>query len=97
MLKAAKDRALKKGLPFDIELTDIKIPEVCPVLGIPLVISRRGRSGWFDDSPSLDRVNPAKGYVKGNVHVISNRANRIKMDATYEELLKIAEYVKLCG
>lgn len=97
MFKAAKERAARKNLPFNIELSDVIIPEVCPVLGIPLVVSLRGKPGWYDDSPSLDRVKPHKGYVKGNVNVISNRANRLKMDATYDELIKVAEYVKSCG
>jgi hypothetical protein len=96
MWKAAKERAIAKDLPFDIEPEDIIVPEFCPVLGIPLVQEIRGRSGWYDDSPSLDRKIPELGYVKGNIEVISNRANRIKADATEEELELVLAYVKTC-
>jgi hypothetical protein len=37
---------------------------------------------------------PAKGYVKGNVAVISTRANRIKSNATYKEIQMVADWVK---
>lgn len=80
----ARSRAKKRGLPFDITYEDVVVPEFCPILGIPL--KEKGRPGWSDNSPSLDRIIPEKGYVKGNVRVISNRANRIKIDATIEEL-----------
>ena len=44
-------------------------------------------------TPSLDRINPKLGYVKGNVQVISWRANNIKRDATAEELRLVADFV----
>lgn len=56
------------------------------MLGIELSISE-GRMA--DNSPSLDRFKPELGYVKGNIHVISTRANRIKNDATYNEIRKL--------
>jgi hypothetical protein len=46
-----------------------------------------------DNAPTLDRINNSCGYVPGNVAVISWRANRIKCDATPEELRRIADYV----
>lgn len=88
-----KKRAKKKGLIFDLEIQEIpKIPEYCPILGIK--IQDNNISSPLDSSPSLDRINPKKGYVKENVRIISNRANRIKSDATLKELrliLKDAE------
>lgn len=68
------------------------VPPCCPVLGIPLV-RRKGR-GVADHSPTLDRLIPAKGYVRGNVMVISMRANRIKSDATLEELERVAAWLR---
>lgn len=47
-----------------------------------------------DASPSLDKIIPSLGYVPGNVLVISWRANRIKCDATANELMLIANYYK---
>lgn len=87
---SAKSRAKIKGLAFDIEQADITIPEVCPILGVRL--ERRG-SGT---SPSLDRINPELGYIKGNVWVISNKANMMKSNASREELLAFASWVNTC-
>ena len=87
MLKRSKSRALQKGYEHNLELTDITIPSHCPLLGIALEV---GVGGCQPNSPSLDRIDPRKGYVKGNVWVISNKANSIKNNATPEELLTIA-------
>lgn len=88
---AAKNRARKQNVPFDLEPEDIVFPEICPVLGIPLLFSKGGRN---NNTPSLDRVIPSLGYVKGNVRIISWRANRLKCDATLEELRKLVEYME---
>ena len=85
---SAKSRAKKKGIPFDLKLSDIVVPEHCPLLGIKLQHHKRnGKTAGFEqDSPSLDRLIPEKGYVRGNVWVVSLRANTIKNNATLEEL-----------
>lgn len=89
-----KVRAKKKGLPFDLTLEDLFFPDLCPVLGIPMV----ERSGKFNDnSPSIDRLIPEKGYVKGNVRIISYRANRIKCHATIDDLRLILAYMEREG
>lgn len=89
MVRAAKARASKAGVPFDLKAEDIFIPHSCPVLGLPLVV---GQEQATDQSPSLDRVLPLMGYVKGNILVISNRANRIKNNATIPELRQVADF-----
>jgi len=86
MLSAARDRAREKHLAFDLTLDDIIIPARCPVLGIEL------RPGNNNTRPELDRIKPEAGYVKGNVCVISGRANRIKWNASFDELYRVAEY-----
>lgn len=91
MLGSAKQRALKKNLEFNIDISDFNLPEKCPLLGIPLSINSKNK----DFSYSLDRIDSTKGYVKGNVWVISWRANRIKSDATIEELDMIAKNLKM--
>lgn len=53
----------------------------------------KDKSKGRECSPSLDRVNIDKGYIKGNIAVISNRANRIKSDATIEEIKALYEYM----
>lgn len=86
----AKGRAKKKGLPFTIGVTDVVVPALCPLLGIPLKHHVGDGKGPRDDTPSLDRLVPRLGYVPGNVWVISNRANRIKADATADELALVS-------
>jgi hypothetical protein len=78
-------------LPFDLSVEDLVVPEVCPILGMKLLWSDGPRK---ENSPSLDRSIPELGYVKENVHIISWRANRIKNNATPEELIAIAEYME---
>lgn len=97
MLNRARQRAKKKGIIFELTIDDIKIPDVCPILGIPLKINKGGRSGFFDDSPSLDRIKPELGYVKGNVRVLSARANLLRNNATKEEIEKILKDFELCA
>ncbi len=88
-----KYRAKQKGLPFDLELSDIIIPEVCPILGIPIQRNIGGLSR-AQNSLSIDRIIPELGYVKNNIQVISMRANVMKNDASVEELRKFAEWVQ---
>jgi hypothetical protein len=90
LLKGARNRCRGTDIPCTITISDIVIPDVCPALGIPLVPSRG--KGATDNSPSLDRIVPALGYVPGNVCVISYKANRIKQDATAEELEMVSRY-----
>jgi hypothetical protein len=91
MVSHAKSRATEKGIDFDITTDDIQIPDVCPVLGIPLI---RGNGKRTDNSPTLDRIDNSKGYVKGNVMVISHRANLLKNSASIQEVELILEYMK---
>jgi hypothetical protein len=91
LYKAAKARAVRKGLDFDISVEDITVPEFCPVFGVKLLASEQ-RAGDF--SPSLDRMDNTKGYVKGNIVVISNKANRLKGDASVQDLERLVDWLK---
>jgi len=93
MWSRAKQRAQQKNIDFNIELSDIVIPKVCPVLKAPFEIATTGR-GPGDFSPSLDRIIPELGYVKGNIEVISFKANRIKSDAGIEDVKSVLEYME---
>jgi len=86
MLYCAKKNARKKGVAFDLTDKDIVIPEFCPVLGVRL---KQGVGTACPESPSLDRIVPSKGYVSGNVRVISYRANTLKSNATADEMRKV--------
>jgi hypothetical protein len=87
MLRTARGNAKRRGLEFTITLADIDIPTICPVLEIPIRFD-----GERDNMPSLDRINSSLGYVKGNVIVISWRANWLKSNATSEELKLLAKF-----
>ena len=87
MFYDARKRAAALDLPFLIEPEHIVIPERCPVLGFLLTTK-----GQRDTRPSLDRIIPSLGYVPSNVRVISFRANRIKSDATPDELRAVLAY-----
>lgn len=93
LINQVRHRCKKKGIPFNLEVEDIIIPSHCPVLGFPLKRAIGEKSNKYD-SPSLDRIDPGKGYIKGNVMVISQRANVMKNDATKEELELFADWVK---
>lgn len=86
-----RDRAKQKGLEFNLNVTDIIIPEICPVLGIEIYTNKKVPC---DNSPSVDRINPRLGYIKGNIRIISNRANTLKSNATIEEIELILKDLK---
>jgi len=81
-----------QGVPCSISRADIEpLPDICPVLGIPI-----GRARWRGDpcGYSIDRIDNERGYVPGNVRVVSARANRLKSDARPWELRAILAYVE---
>ena len=92
MHQRAKQRAKNNGREFTIEVEDVSIPEHCPILGIKIGVNS-GRSGAYDSSPSLDRMDNDKGYIPGNVWVISQKANAMKGSASREELILFAGWV----
>jgi len=92
IFRRAKRRAKELGLPFLIQMEDVVIPEICPVLGIKMKLTARGSSRM--EAPSLDRIIPALGYVPGNVCVISQGANRIKGNRSLDETRVIAEMLR---
>ena len=92
MVTRAKTRAKEKGMVFDLDKNNIKIPELCPALKIPIVNHTDNKP--TANSASLDRLDNSKGYVADNINIISNRANTIKADATFEEFEAIYKWWK---
>lgn len=90
-LNQAKRRAAAHGWDFNLTKQDIVIPDTCPVLGIPLL---RTDGRLNDSSPTIDRIDSTRGYTVDNIRVISWRANRLKSDATIEELQQILKYME---
>lgn len=90
LVSTTKSRALKSNIPFNIEPSDIVIPEKCPYLGITLF---HGAGKLTDNSPSLDKIIPELGYIKGNIQVLSHKANAMKRNASIEELLAFSHAI----
>lgn len=89
LFHTAKERAKKEGSLFTLTISDISIPEFCPYLNFKLVY----RANDNRTSMTLDRINPNLGYISGNVEVISFLANRMKTNATEQELIQFAKSV----
>lgn len=85
-----KNKCIKNNIEFNLTENDIIYNEICPVLGIKMEIGGNN----LNNSPTLDRINPHKGYIKGNVVVISHLANRIKNQATIKDIENILKYMK---
>ena len=93
-LRGIRHRCKKFNLPFNLDINSLIVPDLCPILNIKL--EYKIGKGPSDNSPSIDRIIPEKGYVKNNVRIISNRANKLKNNMTlqackiiYEDLLRI--------
>lgn len=95
MWENARRRARKAKVPFEITVEDIftvwPSNNLCPVFGTPLLRTSKGPK---NSSPTLDRIRPELGYVRGNIAVLSMRANRIKASETDSEALrKVADWM----
>ena len=91
MYNTSKQRAKKRNINFTIIKEDIVIPKFCPLLGIPITnIMGKGRQ---QTNASLDRLDNTKGYTKDNIQIISDLANRMKQDATPEQLITFAKNI----
>ena len=91
LLRCSKNRAKKRQLEHTLKEEDINIPTHCPVLGIPISHQKSGGLPHAN-SATIDRIDNNKGYIPGNVIVVSRRANVLKNDATLEELRKIVTF-----
>jgi hypothetical protein len=84
----SKCRAKRHGIEFTITEADIVIPKHCPYLGIEL--TRVHGNPFLKSLPSIDRIDNQKGYIPGNIQVISKLANAMKNTASKEELIAFA-------
>lgn len=100
MWRSSKANASLKGREHTIRYDQIKLPKKCVYLGVLLDYAHPDdREGYINPNmATLDRVDSSKGYIPGNVQVISHLANRMKNNATVDELVKFAKNVlKLHG
>lgn len=90
----AKSRSMKNGIPFNITKQYVYdlCGDKCPILGITFDFVGSGR--MRRESPSLDKIHPELGYVEGNIAIISMKANGIKQDATWQDIQKVADWLK---
>ena len=91
LLNSTRQSAKLKGLEHNIDLDDLFLPEHCPYLGIKIDYS--AGTGKTMEKPSVDRIDPNLGYIKGNVEVMSSLANTMKSKATKEQLLSFAKEI----
>ena len=99
MLSNAKIRAKQKGVDFNLTSKYLKkiFPKnnKCPITGLNFQFGYKDKEKINkNNSPSLDRIIPSKGYVEGNVMVISDLMNRMKQDSTYEDIEKLYNFYK---
>lgn len=96
---SARQRGRKRGIGATITPADIEWPTHCPVLGIELDYpersGRRGKDLAKPNWPSLDRRDPNRGYVPGNVFVISFRANTLKNNGSLQEFEALCAYLRM--
>jgi hypothetical protein len=92
-LETIRARAKRMGIDFDLEYNDLIVPEKCPVFGYILERTVYSEKKNRHLSPSVDRIDPSKGYTKNNIQIISNLANVMKHDATPEQLIMFANWV----
>jgi len=87
----AKHRAKTKQLPYDIDKEYLwKLWEetegCCALTGQPFDLASWGKHGQVNPrAPSVDRIAPSCGYVKGNVRLITYHMNVALSDFGVEE------------
>lgn len=87
----AKSRAKRKGIEFTIEKSDLHVDDLCPILGVPFVV---GTKNNYEYTHSLDRIDNSKGYIPGNVQIITKKANTMKNSASLKELSNFATWIR---
>lgn len=104
MLSSARSRAKEKNLPFDIDLDYVRLIvgkdaefashcQIFPKIALDWSCNRGNGPRALPNSPSIDRIDPTRGYVKGNIWIVCHRANAIKSNATHEELKLLTKAV----
>jgi hypothetical protein len=91
LYKHLKASAKRRNIEFNLTMTELNylsFPLSCPILDVPLDYKKH-----TEYSPSIDRIDNSKGYIDGNIQVVSIKANRMKNSATESELIKFAQNV----
>ena len=91
LLASVKSKCKSKNIPFDLIKEDIVIPEFCPKTGIKLVVHEE--RGKYYDTPSIDRIVPELGYVRGNIQIVSLWYNVAKFSWSEDVMLDMCRRV----
>ena len=102
MIRNLKGSEKKRNLEFNLDYTDITLPKYCPILEFELNYSKNIK--YAINTPTIDRIDNSKGYIKGNIIVISRLANAMKNEADFNQLnlfskniLKVINYYENQG
>jgi len=86
--------AKRRRLEHTICPSDIPTPVFCPLIGIRLDYRRtKGQGKVKHNAATVDRIDNTRGYIPGNIQVLSSRANRVKSDFTLPQLKRLAEAI----
>jgi hypothetical protein len=91
LISSARKRAKEFGIECSITPGDLEITHVCPIMLQPM---SRFKDKMNNYSYTLDRIDSTKGYVKGNVRVISWRANWLKGNLTLDQAERLVKYMR---
>lgn len=95
LLYAAEGRAKKRGIPFTLtpEWAEANWTGKCETSGLDFFISTGVRRGCF--SPSIDQIEPKKGYTPENSRFVLWAINAMKDVGSYEDVILIAKAIAL--
>lgn len=92
-------RAKEQGVPFDLSTEDLyKVLEsqnfLCKHTGTVLDFSLKSKGNYpHRDFPSVDKMDPKRGYVAGNIAWVVYSINRMKSDLTEEEFISFCHNI----
>jgi len=97
LIGAAKHRAKKKGIDFDLttEWAQSLLTKKCPKTGIDFDLEVKGKDYKLRSpySPSIDKIDPSKGYTVDNCQIVSWWYNVSKQQFTDQEVLEFCKLV----
>lgn len=94
IIRNSKYCAKRRGIEFNLSYTDFELPKYCPILGLELEYGA-GHDGNSPQHATLDRIDNSKGYVPGNIMIISRLANAMKNEASFDQLQKFNQNYSL--